>query len=166
MQYIILINHSLLNFKKVNAKAQLGSARWVWIRILASFWQIFWVSDNSTGYGIKGIQWGCCYDSKGSALYLRYLEILNYEFQWNRSSWESLFYAQLTLLIILGLGIMLMDDLSLFPTMSHRVSMCGISKASQIDWTVLDVVPDSGPNMAATPDFSRWHTGRGGSRSA
>ena len=67
-------------------------------------------------------------------------------------------FLKLTLLIILGLGIKLIDDLSLFITMSHRVSMWGISKASQIDWTVLDVVPDSGPKIAATPDLSRWQT--------
>ena len=44
--------------------------------------------------------------------------------------------------------------------MSHRVSMCGISKASQIDWICPEVVPDSGPNRAPTPRPSRWHTER------
>jgi hypothetical protein len=30
--------------------------------------------------------------------------------------------------------------------------------ASQMDWTWLEVVPDSGPKIATTPDFNRWHT--------
>ena len=57
--------------------------------------------------------------------------------------------------MILGLGIKLMEDLRFFRTMSQRVSICGISIASHIDWTELEVVPDSGPNIAATPDFRR-----------
>ena len=39
--------------------------------------------------------------------------------------------------------------------MIYLVSMWGISMASQIDWTWLDVVPDWGPKSAATPERRR-----------
>ena len=67
--------------------------------------------------------------------------------------------ASLTLLITLGLGIRFSEDLSLFPTPAQPVSMWGTSTASQMEWTVLEDIPDWGPNIATTPDLKTWHTG-------
>ena len=68
-----------------------------------------------------------------------------------RSAYDYL----LTLLITFGLGYKFIEQSSLRSMQSHLVSIWGISMASQIDWMWVEVVPDSGPKSAATPDRRR-----------
>ena len=51
-----------------------------------------------------------------------------------------------------------MDKSSRSSWKSQRFSMCGISRASHTDCTVIDVGLVRGPNIAATPFFNSPHT--------